>query len=101
MLSRFPCKMPYHVKKAVWGIFRGGKSIQFLEVMQCSPCPLSKFVIFCLWRCTRRRAVSHTTPKGGDANADHITYRAVHRYDYCEKQKPPPWPVTVSIWKFS
>nr|DAU51064.1 MAG TPA: hypothetical protein [Caudoviricetes sp.] len=33
--------------------------------------------------------------------ADHITYRAVYRYDYCEKQKPPPWPVTVSIWKFS
>lgn len=44
----------------------------------------------------QRQAVGHTTRKGGEAHADYITYRAFYGYDYCKKQKPPPWPVTVS-----
>jgi len=35
-------------------------------------------------------------PKGGAVYAYHITYRTVHRDDYCEKQKPPLGQVTVS-----
>ena len=35
--------------------------------------------------------------KGVELHANHITYWSVHRYDHCEKQKPPPWPVTVSF----
>ena len=36
-------------------------------------------------------------PRGGVAHAAHVTYRTVYRYDHREKQKPPPWPVTVSV----
>ena len=36
-------------------------------------------------------------PKGGAVYAYHITYRTVHRDDYCEKQKPPLCQVTVSL----
>ena len=49
----------------------------------------------------QRQAVRLHSPKGGEADADHITYRGLYGDDYCEKQKPPLWQVTVSIRKFS
>ena len=36
-------------------------------------------------------------PKGGEAHANYITYRAFYGYDYCKTQKPPPRQVTVSM----
>ena len=35
-------------------------------------------------------------PKGGEAHADYVTYRTVHRDDHRKKQKPPLCQVTVS-----
>ena len=40
-------------------------------------------------------------PKGGEAHANYITYRAFYGYDYCKTQKPPLGQVTVSSKKLS
>lgn len=110
MVSGFRCKILYHVKKAERGKWRGRNisSLWKLRNAELAHCQNLWYSVrgspLRAGRCTRRRAVSHTTPKGGDANADHITYRAVHRYDYCEKQKPPPGRVTASrllLWSLN
>ena len=44
--------------------------------------------------CTAQ-AVGHHSPKGGEAYADYVTHRTVHRYDYRKKQQPPLGQVTV------
>ena len=54
-------------------------------------------VIYSTRRCTTAGGWLHH-PKGGAVYAYHITYRTVYRDDHCEKQKPPPGRVTVSIW---
>ena len=36
-------------------------------------------------------------PRGGVAHADYNTYRIFHGHGHCKTQKPPPWPVTVSV----
>ena len=43
-----------------------------------------------------------TAPKGGDIHVldTYFPHRAVFRFDSCyevERQKPPPWPVTVFV----
>ena len=47
----------------------------------------------------RRQAVGPQLPKGGEAyaNYDHTTYPRIYSDDSYKRQKPPPWPVTVSL----
>ena len=65
--------------------------------------PQGKGIVFLRILCYGKRetpkggAVGHILRKEVRLNADYITYRAVHRYDCCKKQKPPPRQVTVSI----
>ena len=54
-------------------------------------------------RSFRRKAETEqadfASTKGGEADADYITYRALYGHDCRKTQKPPPWPVTVSMPK--
>ena len=56
------------------------------------PCNLSETVLLCLWRsswgagrCTRRRAGSHATPKGGDKMPITLTFHVLF------------WTVTIRV----
>ena len=50
-------------------------------------------------RCEETGRVQPHPPRGGEASAYYAAYRAVYGDDIGETQKPPPWPVTVSIMK--